>query len=679
MVNPKIVIIVLNWNGKFNSEECFNSLNKLEYDNYKVIVVDNGSEDGSTEYLKQKFPGVRFICNSKNYGFAEGNNIGIRIALEEYAEYILLLNNDTVVDSKLLTELLKTAKSREDIAIVSPKIYHFYKKNKLESAGFILNIIQSKTTPVGYGKIDLGQYNSDREISFSSGCAMFINCKYVRADIFDPYYFAYCEDMEFCYKIIKAGHKIYYSHKAKVWHKVSASTGGYKSPLSVYLFTKNRFRFVQKNLSFMKRLFFYFYFLMYFPAFITISLKRENIAVTKSFIKAILSIFLKRFENCDFNFIPYYKTIGINARYMQRTITGIERYVMELIKNLAVIDKKNKYILFFNQHEPIMNIVSNYNFSNYVTKIKTSFKFFRIFWEQFWLAKEIEKNNVSIFHGPSFLTPLSKKSKYVTTIHDLSFFKYPESFTLENKLYFKFFLKRSILNSEIIIADSESTKKDIVHYFNVLPDKIRVIYLGVEENYFPVKDSELLNSIRKKYNLPEKFVLFTGVLSPRKNLEKTLKAFYLLKKKNYPHKFVIVGKKGWLYETIFDLVKSLEIQKDVIFTDYVPEKDLLAFYSLADFLILVSLYEGFGLPILEAMACGCPVVTANVSSMPEVAGDAAILVDPNSVKDISEGMEKCISNKELRKKLVEKGFQRAQMFNWKKTAEKTLKIYEELF
>lgn len=677
-MNPKVSIIILNWNGIKDTEECLNSLRNINYNNYEIIVVDNGSTDDSIKHIKSRFPEVILICNPKNYGFAEGNNIGIRIAIKNSADYVLLLNNDTVVDSNLITELIKTANSRDDIAIVSPKIYNYYDQKRIESAGFILKTLQSKSVPIGYNEIDIGEYNSDREISFASGCVMLIKAKYIVSDIFDPYYFAYCEDVEFCHKTIKEGKKIYYSNKSEVWHKVSSSTGGYKSPLSVYLFTKNRIKFVERNLPIMNRLFFYIYMLIYSPAFICLNLLQGEKKIVKRFIRAILSTIFNKYKDLNFEFVPYYSTIGINARYLQRSMSGIERYTFELIKNISIMNNFNKYVLFFNQHEPLMSFANKPNFINYVTSIPTKIRILRIFWEQFWLFREIRYNNVDLFHGPSFLTPVNKVCKYIITIHDLSFFKYPESFTLENKLYFKFFLKRSIVNSDRIIADSQSTKKDILRYFGIEDKKVKVIYLGVDDKYKKIESSLKLNQVRKKYSLPDKFIMFTGVLSPRKNLERTFEAFYQLKKENIPHKFVIVGKKGWLYQTIFDRIKQLNLEKEIIFTDYVDEDDLPYLYNLASALVLVSLYEGFGLPVLEAMACGCPVLTSKTSSLPEVAGDASILVNPLSVEEIKNGMKEILFDDSLRNTLIKKGFEQVKKFSWIKTAEETLKTYEEL-
>ena len=316
-MRPKISIIILNWNGKKDTEECLHSLKNVDYDNYEIVLVDNGSADDSVSYFSNNFQNIKLIVNPKNYGFAEGNNIGVREAIKNKSDYVLLLNNDTVVDKFLLKELVKTAESREDIAIVSPKIYNYYDEKRIESAGFILKTWQSKSTPIGYTEIDIGQYNSDREISFASGCAMLINTKIISSDIFDPRYFAYCEDVEFCYKIKKQGQKIYYSNEAKVWHKVSSSTGGYKSPLSVYLFTKNRIKFVKRNLPLIERLLFYSYMIFYSPAFICLNLINKETVVVKRFVKAMLSSFSDKYSDKNFEFKPYYSTIGVNARYLQ--------------------------------------------------------------------------------------------------------------------------------------------------------------------------------------------------------------------------------------------------------------------------------------------------------------------------------------------------------------------------
>lgn len=370
--------------------------------------------------------------------------------------------------------------------------------------------------------------------------------------------------------------------------------------------------------------------------------------------------------------------IGLNARYLQRRMTGIERYISELIKNVTLIDDTKQFVLFFCGHEPIPDLKLSKNVSTYISRKNTKNRSLRIIWEQFLLAKELKENQISLFHGPSFVAPLLKPCKYVVTVHDLSYYLFPKSLTGITRLYFSVFLPYSLKKADKIIADSHSTKKDIMRLFRISETKIKVIHLGIDKLYTSVKNKRFLGEIKTKYNLPQKFILFTGMLSPRKNLPRMLRAFSSIKKNGWPHKFVIVGAKGWLYDSIFAQVKKLNLEKEVIFTEYVPDKDLPAFYTLADLFMFSTLYEGFGLPILEAMACGCPVVTSTTSSMPEVAGKAALLVNPRDTKAIADAIESILRDKKLRNKLIKRGFRQIQNFSWKKTAKETLKIYEEV-
>src|SRR3989338_4064797 len=168
---PKVFIILLNWNCKLHTEECLNSLKSIAYDNYKIVVVDNGSQDGSVDFLKTRFPEVFLISNKRNMGFAEGNNIGVKYAVSQGADYVLLLNNDTVVDKNFLNELVETAENNKESVLVGPKIYNYYKKNQIESAGYRQSIFTSKTYPIGYLESDCGRYEQEKEVNFISGCA----------------------------------------------------------------------------------------------------------------------------------------------------------------------------------------------------------------------------------------------------------------------------------------------------------------------------------------------------------------------------------------------------------------------------------------------------------------------------------------------------------------------------
>jgi glycosyltransferase involved in cell wall biosynthesis len=210
-------------------------------------------------------------------------------------------------------------------------------------------------------------------------------------------------------------------------------------------------------------------------------------------------------------------------------------------------------------------------------------------------------------------------------------------------------------------------------------EKIKVIYNGVADNFKIITDEELLVRVRKKYRLPEQYLLFVGLFSPRKNIAGLLKAFAILKKKYaIPHKLLMVGEKGWKYKSDLALVDSLGIAEEVIFTGYVKNEELPAIYTMASAFVFPSLYEGFGLPLLESMACGTPVVTSNISAMPEVVGDAGILVEPNEPLGIAEAVYRLISDKQLAKELTSLGFQRVHCFTWEKAAREMITLFQEI-
>jgi len=236
-------------------------------------------------------------------------------------------------------------------------------------------------------------------------------------------------------------------------------------------------------------------------------------------------------------------------------------------------------------------------------------------------------------------------------------------------------MPRFLQAADAVIAISESTRRDAIRLYGMDEEKIRVIYEGVSPR-FCVASPEAISVVRQKHSLPESFILSVGTIEPRKNLTSLLGAYRALKNQGAEWKLVIVGKKGWLYEGFFSRLRELGLENEVIFPGFVPDEDLPAFYSAADLFVFPSLYEGFGLPVLEAMACGAPVITSNTSSLPEVAGEAALLVDPTSVEELAGGMRRVLESKELRDELRAKGPKQAAKFRWENAARETLSVYE---
>ena len=355
---------------------------------------------------------------------------------------------------------------------------------------------------------------------------------------------------------------------------------------------------------------------------------------------------------------------------LNKELTGIGNYTENLIKNLRKFDLSLEYINY--------KKIDRYNSKIYPNLLKGHFlETYSWYLELPFLIRK-EKN--TIIHNPSQIPTFFKfKNKSVISVHDLAPLKFPKVHKFGRKILYEFLLPRTLKNASRIIVASKSTKNDILKIFpKINSEKIKVIYFAANENYKVIKNEKKLDYIGKKYNLPNKFILFVGTIEPRKNIVRLLKAFSEVYKK-IPILLVITGKLGWKYKKIYYTYKKLNLEDKVIFTGYVDEKDLPSIYNLATIFVLPSLYEGFGLTPLEAMQCGCPVVTSNVSSLPEIVGNAAIKVSPYSVKEIEDAIYSLLTNKKLRKKYIKKGLKQAKKFNWKKCAEETLEVYQEVY
>jgi glycosyltransferase involved in cell wall biosynthesis len=285
-----------------------------------------------------------------------------------------------------------------------------------------------------------------------------------------------------------------------------------------------------------------------------------------------------------------------------------------------------------------------------------------------------------ITHFFNFFIPPGVSGKKVATIHDMTFYAYPETMAFRTKMMFKLHIKDTCRRADRIITDSYFSKREIMKYLNVEDNKISVIHLGVDlEKFHPLDNGAVIDSVRRKYNLPAEYFLYMGTLEPRKNITRLIYAYSLLRKKNTnTPKLVLAGGKGWLHNAIFEIVNKENLKDDVVFIGYVSDGDIVPLLNGAALFLFPSLYEGFGLPPLEAMACGVPVVTSQAASLPEVVGDAALIADPFSIEDIAEKIDAVYSSAEVKNRLIQKGLERAKLFTWEKAADKLMKVYEEV-
>jgi len=285
---------------------------------------------------------------------------------------------------------------------------------------------------------------------------------------------------------------------------------------------------------------------------------------------------------------------------------------------------------------------------------------------------------VTLFHATEHLLPKLTHARSVFTLHDTAYLLFPQYHLLQNRLYLRLMMPRFLARAEAVIAVSESTRRDAERFYRLDPAKVHVIPEGVEPQFAPIANPQSLIPIRERYRLPARFILYVGTIEPRKNLLTLLEAYAALHVQSPEVGLVIAGGQGWLYESFFERLRQLGLEEHVTLTGYVPDDDLPALLNLAEVFAFPSVFEGFGLPPLEAMACGTPVVTSNVSSLPEVTGDAAVLVDPYEVESIVEGMHRVLTNPVLSAELRVKGMARAREFSWERSVARTREVYQEV-
>ena len=365
--------------------------------------------------------------------------------------------------------------------------------------------------------------------------------------------------------------------------------------------------------------------------------------------------------------------IGIDATALPLQLVGAGNYIVNLTNALLRVDTANEYILFV---KPIHRALFEADERVQIVPVALASRIQRIVWEQTALPRLARQCRLNVLHSPHYTMPLTLGCASVVTFHDMTFFLYPAMHKLYKRVFFRAMIHLSARYANAIIADSESTRQDIVRMLRLDAAKVTTVTLGVSASYHPIGDAAALEKIKSKYRLPDKFVLYIGVLEPRKNLPTLVRAFKTLTERGGAHTLVIVGRKGWMYDELFRTIASLGLAERVIFTGYAPEEDLPLLYNAADVFVYPSFYEGFGLPVLEAMACGAPVITSNISSMPEIVGNAGILVNPYHADELADAMLRLIQNGDLRKRLARRGIERAKSFSWERAAQTTLAVYE---
>jgi glycosyltransferase involved in cell wall biosynthesis len=281
-----------------------------------------------------------------------------------------------------------------------------------------------------------------------------------------------------------------------------------------------------------------------------------------------------------------------------------------------------------------------------------------------------------LFHATDHLLPYLTDAASVFTLHDLSYLACPEVHTRNNRWFLQLAVPRFLQAADEIICISEFTKREAQRIYGLEESRITVIPQGVDSGFRPIEDRDQLAAVRKTYGLPEHFLLYVGTIEPRKNLMTLAEAYAALRREGRTEKLVIVGRQGWLHSPFYRRLRELGIEEEVIFTGYVSKEGLPTLFCLADAFVFPSLYEGFGLPPLEAMACGTAVVCSNSSSLPEVCGDAALLIEPRNVVQLKEALTRVLDDQTLRRELRERGLRQVQRFSWENTARATCLVYK---
>jgi len=368
--------------------------------------------------------------------------------------------------------------------------------------------------------------------------------------------------------------------------------------------------------------------------------------------------------------------VGVDAsRAFVSQSTGTEHYSLQIIRALIQTRGGNRLRLY-SRNPPPPNTARQLSLSESVESVVLPFP--RL-WTHLGLAYELWQHPPGVLFVPAHVLPLVCHVPSVVTVHDLGYLHLPDTHPRLERWYLDWSTRRHARIAQRLIADSEATRHDLIQCYNASPEKIRVVYPGRDESLLPVVDRDQIERAESRYDVAGDYLLYLGTLRPRKNLYRLVQAFARAKRDlDTSVSLVLAGKAGPHAMELAQLADELHIADSVVFTGYIRDEDKAALLSGALGLVFPSLYEGFGLPLLEAMSCGVPILTSSVSSLPEVAGEAALLVDPTSEPQIAEGIRRIITDRDLRQRLVARGFERVTQFSWRSAALDLWTVFEEV-
>jgi glycosyltransferase involved in cell wall biosynthesis len=363
--------------------------------------------------------------------------------------------------------------------------------------------------------------------------------------------------------------------------------------------------------------------------------------------------------------------IGIDARLPYYQMGGISQYILYLLPALAELDQGNEYIIFHSRKDgrSYQPPAANLRRANLWTPCHHRL-------ERWAIAAELLPHRLDLLHSPDFIPPAAGARRRVITVHDLNFFYFPHFLTAESRRYYLGQIEWAVKAADYILADSHHTRQDLMERLHVPAEKVTTVHLAANPVYEQVRPAAQVEQVLARHNLPPGYLLFVGTFEPRKNVTGLIQTYHRLRQETAVDvPLVLAGRKGWLYDEIFATIDKLNLRPFVHHLENLPDEEIACLYTAAGLLALPSHYEGFGLPVLEAMHNGCPVVCSNRGSLPEVAGTAGLLLDPDDTDGWVETIDRVLNDNDLRRQMVEKGYPQAQGFTWRKTAEATLAIY----
>jgi glycosyltransferase involved in cell wall biosynthesis len=367
------------------------------------------------------------------------------------------------------------------------------------------------------------------------------------------------------------------------------------------------------------------------------------------------------------------RLVGYDATPLEGKPSGVGHYAWQLLTHALQESDVWRFQLLANR--PL-----NGHLKDVPLALPVSGPYFpvRSVWMQGLLPLSLRKAQPTLCHFTNYLMPLALPCPALVTVHDMSPFLYPETQPRKNVLLMRALLPQIARRADTIITVTQSAADDIRRVLKLSKGKVRVVYEAASSLFQPVTAPDVLARVRRTYHLEHPYILYIGTIEPRKNLDRLVEAFAQVKQRGLPHQLRLVGSWGWKYESLVRRIEELGIQDDVIFDGYAPDEDLPALYTLADVFAFPSLYEGFGLPVLEAMRCGTPVVAADIPALAEIAGDAALLIDPYDAEQLGDALALVLRNDNRAEELRERGLVRAAQFSWRRAARETLRLYDEV-